>query len=129
LQTINPVAITTPILNSSNFNYNSPIFPIPQILGNNNIGRGLSLFNIPGQQLKQDFPTNIPNIFNGNPHFPLHPTQQGMNVVGNPMIGQNIQQIMPILNQMSVNGSNTINNNLQFVNNQKNIEKNEQNQK
>ena len=44
-----------------------------------------------------------------------------MNVVGNPMIGQNIQQIMPILNQMSVNGSNTINNNLQFVNNQKNI--------
>ena len=129
LQTINPVAITTPILNSSNFNYTSPIFPIPQILGNNNIGRGLSLFNIPGQQLKQDFPTNIPNIFNGNPHFPLHPTQQGMNVVGNPMIGQNIQQIMPILNQMSVNGSNTINNNLQFVNNQKNIEKNEQNQK
>ena len=123
LQTINPVPPSnSSLLNSSNLNYNSPIIisPISQFIPNNNIGRNLSLFNLPGQQFKQDFSTSIPNIFNGNPPFPLYPQHQGINSVGNPIIGQNLPQIIPLLNQMNNSG----NNNLQFDNQKNNVKNN-----
>jgi hypothetical protein len=72
LQSINPVPPSnSTLLNSPNLNYNSPyiISPIAQFIPNNNLSRNLSLFNLPGQQFKQEFPSTIPNIFNGNPHF------------------------------------------------------------
>lgn len=131
LQTINPVINnTSSLLNSSNLNYPSSMLSMPQLLGNNNLGRGLSLFNIPGQQF-----SNIPNVFNSNPPpFSLYPQQQGVNVigVGNSLIGLNIPQMSPILNQMNSNGNhninsnlnNNINNNLQLVNNPKKVDNN-----
>ena len=91
-----------------------------QLISNNNLGRGHSLFNYPGQQFKQELISNIPNIFNSRIPFPLVPQQQGINLVSNPIIGQNIPQMFPILNQMNVIGNNSINNSLQFVNNPKN---------
>ena len=127
LPSINPaINNSSSLLNSSNLNYPSSMFSMPQLLGNNNIGRGLSLFNIPGQQF-----SNIPNVFNSNPPpFSLYPQQQGMNVidVGNSLLGLNMPQMSPILNQMNHNGNNNINNNinnnnLQLVNNQKKVEK------
>ena len=131
LQTLNNVGhSTTSLLNSSNLNYNSPpliISSMSSLLPNNSLGRGLPLFNFPGQQFKQDFSNGIPNIFNGNPpHFPLYPQQQGVNIVSNPIIGQNIPQMMPILNQINTNGNNNINNNLQNNNIQKSTDKNTQ---
>ena len=131
LQSINPVINnTSSLLNSSSLNYPSSMLSMTQLLGNNNLGRGLSLFNIPGQQL-----SNIPNVFNSNPPpFSLYPQQQGVNTigVGNSLIGLNIPQISPILNQLNPNGNNNINNslnnninnNLQLVNNQKKVENN-----
>ena len=130
LQSINPlINNTSSLLNSSNLNYPSSMLSMTQLLGNNNLGRGLSLFNIPGQQF-----SNIPNVFNSNPPppFSLYPQQQGVNVigVGNSLIGLNIPQMSPILNQLNPNGNNNNslnnnnNNNLQLVNNQKNVEKN-----
>ena len=121
LQMINPVAITIPILPSSNFICEPQVFTLPQNLGNNTSGRRLNLFNTLGQQIRQDYPKIIPNVFNVTPHFPLYPPEQGMNVIGNPNIGQNIPQ-MPILNQMNSSLINNINTNLQFVNKDKNIE-------
>ena len=130
LQSINPlINNTSPLLNSSNLNYPSSMLSMPQLLGNNNLGRGLSLFNIPGQQF-----SNIPNVFNSNPPpFSLYPQQQGANAigVGNSLIGLNIPQMPPILNQLNPNDNNNnnslnnnINNNLKLVNNQKKVEKN-----
>ena len=131
LQSINPVIRnTSSLLNSSSLNYPSSMLSMPQLLGNNNLGRGLSLFNIPGQQL-----SNIPNVFNSSPPpFSLYPQQQGVNSigVGNSLIGLNIPQISPILNKLNPNGNNNINNslnnninnNLQLVNNQKKDENN-----
>ena len=131
LQPINPaINNTSSLLNSSNLNYPSSMLTMPQLLGNNNLGRGLSLFNIPGQQF-----SNIPNVFNSNPPpFSLYPQQQGVNVigVGNSLIGLNIPQMSPILNQLNPNSNqninnnlnNNINNNLQLVNNQKKVENN-----
>ena len=129
LQTLNNVGhSTTSLLNSSNLNYNStPIIvsSMSSLLPNNSLGRGLPLFNFPGQQFKQDFSNGIPNIFNGNPpHFPLYPQQQGVNIASNPIIGQNIPQMMPILNQINTKGNNSINNNLQNTNAQKNSDQN-----
>ncbi len=116
LQTINPVNHSNKsLINSSNLNYGTPMMmsSISQLIQNNNFGRGLSLFNFPGQQFNQEFPSNIPNIFNGGPHLNIYPQQQGANGVGNPNYGQNIPQMLPILNQMNVNGNNNnLNNNL-----------------
>ena len=123
LQNINPIPpSSSSLLNSSNLNYNSPIAlsGLTQFMPNNNLGRSLPLFNLPGQQFKQDFPSSIPNIFNGNLHFPLYPQQQGINSVGNPIIGQNLPQILPLLNQMNNSG----NNNLQFDNQKNNLKSN-----
>ena len=123
LEKINPVPPSNPsFLNSSNLNYNSPIIisPLTQFMPNNNLGRSLSFFNLPGQQFKQDFPSSIPNIFNGNLYFPLYPQQQGINSVGNNIIGQNLPQITPLLNQMN----NSENNNLQFDNQKNNLKNN-----
>ena len=78
------------------------------------------MFNFPGQQFSKDFSHGIPNIFNGNPHFPLYPPP-------NPIISQKIPQMMPpVLNQMNNNGNNNINNNVQNdnINTTKNNEKN-----
>ena len=123
LQNINPIPpSSSSLLNSSHLNYNSPIAlsGLTQFMPNNNLGRSLPLFNLPGQQFKQDFPSSIPNIFNGNLHFPLYPQQQGINSVGNPIIGQNLPQILPLLNQMNNSG----NNNLQFDNQKNNLKSN-----
>ena len=125
LQNINPPPSSnssSTLINSPNLNYNSPIIisPMAQLISNNNLGRGHSLFNYPGQQFKQELISNIPNIFNSRIPFPLVPQQQGINLVSNPIIGQNIPQMFPILNQMNVIGNNSINNSLQFVNNPKN---------
>ena len=123
LQNINPIPpSSSSLLNSSNLNYNSPISlsPLTQFMPNNNLGRSLPLFNLPGQQFKQDFASSIPSIFNGNLHFPLYPQQQGINSVGNPIIGQNLPQILPLLNQMNNSG----NNNLQFDNQKNNLKSN-----
>ena len=123
LQSINPVnPSSNTLLNAPNMNYNSPILisPIPQFLQNNNINRGLSLFNFPGQQFKQEFGSNIPNIFNGAPHLPLYLQQQGVNTIGNPIMGQNINQMIPIINPINSNESNIINNNLEQNKNTKN---------
>ena len=128
LQPINPVNHSNKsLINSPNLNYGSPMMvsSISQFIQNNNLGRGLSLFNFPGQQFKQEFPSNMPNIFNGGPHLNIYPQQQGVSSVANPNFGQNMPQMLPILNQMNVNGNNNnINNNLQFSNNQKNSVKN-----
>ena len=124
LKNINQVnPSSSALLNSPNINYNSPILisPITQFLPNNNINRGLPLFHFPGQQFKQEFGSNIPNIFNGTPHFPLYPQQQGVNSIGNPILGQNISQMMPILNPMNPSENNIINNNLEPNKNSKNI--------
>ena len=111
------------LINSSNLNYNSPIImpPIPQFLQNNNFGRGLTFLDFPGQQFKQDFSSNMPNLFNGPP-LNIYPQQQGMGPVGNKSFTQNIPQMLPIINQMNTNGNNNSNipNNLQFGNNQQN---------
>ena len=123
LQNINPIPpSSSSLLNSSNLNYNSPISlsPLTQFMPNNNLGRNLPLFNLPGQQFKQDFASSIPSIFNGNLHFPMYPQQQGINSVGNPIIGQNLPQILPLLNQMNNSG----NNNLQFDNQKNNLKSN-----
>ena len=114
---VSPSNSNSSLINSPNLNYNSPIIisPMSQILSSyNNLGKGLSLFNYPNQQFKQDI--NIPNILNGRIPFPL-PQQQGVNLAGNPIITLNMPQMIPILNQMNVIGNNSINNSLQFVNN------------
>ena len=125
LQNANPVSppnSSSTLINTPNLNYNSPIIisPLSQLISNNNLGRSLSLFNCPSQQFKQDLLSNIPNIFNGRINFPLVPQQQGVNLLGNHIMNQNIPQMIPILNQMNVIGNNSINNSLQFVNNPKN---------
>ena len=125
LQNVNPVSppnSSSTLINTPNLNYNSPIIisPLSQLLSNNNLGRNLSLFNCSNQQFKQDLLSNIPNIFNGRINFPLVSQQQGVNLLGNHIMNQNIPQMIPILNQMNVIGNNSINNSLQFVNNPKN---------
>ena len=107
-------------------NYGAPFIipPFAQIIPNNNIGRSLPLFTLPGQNYKQDFQKSFPNIFNGNQPFPLYPQQQGINPVGNPIIGQKIPQMIPILNQINNNGNNNINNNLQIDNQNNNLKNN-----
>ena len=128
LQTTNPVKIDTPEINSLNNNFSSSIFSMPQILGNNILGRDISLSNLTNPQFLQDFPTNITNIFNGNPLLPINsPIYQGINVIRNQNIGQTKPQMIDNLNQVNFNVNNNINNNFQFVNNYKDIEKSNQN--
>ena len=101
LQKLNPVPPTVPpsnlsLLNSPNINYNSPIIipSITQLLQNNNLGINLPFLNIPTQQFKQELPKTLPNLFSESQPFPLFPQQQGINTVGNPIIGQNIPKIL-----------------------------------
>jgi hypothetical protein len=104
---------TSSILNTLNLNNSSPIFlnSLSPILQNNDISRGLPLFNFPGQQYNKDFSNRIPNIFNGSTNFSLNPPQQhDANLPPNQINGQNIPQIIPILNQLNNNGISNINN-------------------
>ena len=73
------------------------------------------------EKFKQDFSSNMPNIFNGPP-LNIYPQQQGIGPVGNKSFTQNIPQMLPIINQINTNGNNNNNipNNLQFGNNQQN---------
>ena len=123
LQTTNPVKIKTPEINTLNNNFSSLIFSMPQTLGNNVLGRDISLSNLLNPLFQQDFPINISNILNGSSHLPLHsPINQGINFIENQNIGHIIPEMIPNLNQANVNGNNNINNNFQYVNNKKDVE-------
>ena len=76
-----------PLTNLPNFNYNSqPYIPrMPPI----NINKDFPIINNNEQQMKLNYPGNIPNIFNMNSKFPINNELNGLPI--NPLILQSIK--------------------------------------
>ena len=123
-----PNLFSSTLINSQNINFNPPIplSPISPILPNNNSFSGISLLNFPGYTFKQEFPLNFPNTFATTPLFPLNlGKKRGANVIGDPIIGHNISEMIPNINVIEpINPIENNMNDLQFSNSQNKTSKN-----